>query len=106
MRITFVALIPDAGHVIPLLRIASTLRLKDIECHFILPEEGKGLPATHGFEYDLLPPVLPANADSLLKKFPIQARFTESFFSIGISRHIISSRFNIKAYPPCPWSRT
>lgn len=68
MRITFVALIPDAGHVIPLLRIASTLRLKDIECHFILPEEGKGLPATHGFEYDLLPPVLPANADSLLKK--------------------------------------
>lgn len=68
MRITFVALIPDAGHVIPLLRIASTLRLKGIECHFILPEEGKSLPATHGFEYDLLPSVLPANADSLLKK--------------------------------------
>jgi UDP:flavonoid glycosyltransferase YjiC (YdhE family) len=67
MRITFVSLIPDAGHVIPLLRIASTLRSKNIECRFILPEEGKSLPATHGFEYELLPPVLPANADSLLK---------------------------------------
>ena len=68
MRITFVALIPDAGHVTPLLRIASTLRTKGIECHFILPEEGKNLPATHGFGYDLLPPVLPANAGELLKK--------------------------------------
>ena len=68
MRITFVSLIPDAGHVIPLLRIASTLACKETECRFILPEEGRNLPATHGFEFDLLPPVLPADAESLLKK--------------------------------------
>lgn len=68
MRVTFVSLIPDAGHVTPLLRIASTLVSKNVECHFILPEEGQGLPAAHGFEYDLLPPVLPTNADALLKK--------------------------------------
>ncbi|MDK8464279.1 glycosyltransferase [Marinobacter sp. SS13-12] len=68
MRITFVSLIPDAGHVIPLLRIASALTTDDIECRFIVPEEGKSLPATQGFEYELLPPVLPANASSLLKR--------------------------------------
>lgn len=68
MRITFISMIPDAGHVIPLLRVALTLTSKNTECRFILPEEGKNLPAAHGFECDLLPPVFPANAESLLKK--------------------------------------
>jgi|26BtaG_2_1085354.scaffolds.fasta_scaffold00056_6 UDP:flavonoid glycosyltransferase YjiC (YdhE family) len=68
MRITFVSLIPDAGHVIPLLRIASILAKKDIECRFILPEEGRKLAAAQEFDFDLLPPVLPADAESLLKK--------------------------------------
>ncbi|MDX1552512.1 MAG: glycosyltransferase [Marinobacter sp.] len=88
MRITLVSLIPDAGHVIPLLRIASTLASEDIECRFIVPEEGESLPATHGFEYDLLPPVLPANADSLLKRIShTSPRYRKLFFNRYFESH-------------------
>ncbi|WP_417566812.1 glycosyltransferase [Marinobacter sp.] len=88
MRITFVSMIPDAGHVIPLLRIASILAAKNIECRFILPEEGKSLPAAHGFEYDLLPPILPANADSLLRKIShTSPLYRKLFFSRYFESH-------------------
>jgi len=106
MRITFVSMIPDAGHAIPLLRIASALASKGTECRFILPEEGRNLPAAHGIEFDLLPPVLPANSDSLLKRISYTSplyrklffnRYFESRYFQPIQYHGLSSLPSLKA---------
>jgi UDP:flavonoid glycosyltransferase YjiC (YdhE family) len=55
MRITFVSMVPEAGHIIPLLRIASSIRSEQVTCSMIVPSEANKLASEHGFEYELLP---------------------------------------------------
>jgi UDP:flavonoid glycosyltransferase YjiC (YdhE family) len=65
--IAFVALIPDAGHILPLLRIAKALSKYGASIRFYVPEEAERLIQVTEFNFDLLRPVLPKNADYLLK---------------------------------------
>lgn len=100
LRIVFVSMVPEAGHVIPLLRIASAIKSEQVSCYVIVPEEARKLPVEHGFEYELLPSVLPANADSLQSQIsrtsPLARKlffngYFESRFFLPIQYHALSS---------------
>lgn len=70
MRIAYVSLIPDPGHVAPLVRIASALE-PQCECKFYVAAEAEKILASSGLEFELMPEVLPERANFLLGRISV-----------------------------------
>ena len=79
LRVAILALYPDAGHMVPLLRIGGMLKARGIDVLCLLPPEGATLAGTFGLETKPIGPALSPIAVRASREFGARTILTSSF---------------------------